>query len=256
MTFWLVKMVRLAMRKIKERIIRKLINIPVSARHAEYSMLFSLDDDVSQPSERLISASLEAIGNARKVDLSDISARMKNPPYWPNLWPGEHYKLLAGFTMALRPKLVLEIGTGTGLSTLSMKKYLSHEAKMVTFDIIGWRSYPDSCLCEDDFRDARLVQYTDDLSQPSNIGNYIHLLEHADMFFIDAAKDGIMEQRLLDNFKAMQFTKAPLMIFDDVRIWNMLKIWRHIAFPKIDLTSFGHWTGTGVLEWRLPQQQR
>ena len=28
-----------------------------------------------------------------------------------------------------------------------------------------------------------------------------------------------------------------------------LRIWRAIARPKLDVTSFGHWTGTGLVEW-------
>jgi len=38
-------------------------------------------------------------------------------------------------------------------------------------------------------------------------------------------------------------------LFDDIRLWNMLDIWRSIDFPKLDLTSFGHWSGTGVVQW-------
>jgi len=29
----------------------------------------------------------------------------------------------------------------------------------------------------------------------------------------------------------------------------MLKIWRDIQEPKMDMTSFGNWTGTGFVEW-------
>jgi hypothetical protein len=65
------------------------------ARHAEYSMIFSTDDDASHPSEYLISTALEAIKSARKISLDDISARMTGPPYFPDVWPGEHYRLLA-----------------------------------------------------------------------------------------------------------------------------------------------------------------
>jgi hypothetical protein len=30
---------------------------------------------------------------------------------------------------------------------------------------------------------------------------------------------------------------------------NMIGIWRGIRHPKLDLTSFGHWSGTGLVEW-------
>ncbi|MGH7312141.1 MAG: hypothetical protein ACREJV_03130 [Candidatus Rokuibacteriota bacterium] len=34
--------------------------------------------------------------------------------------------------------------------------------------------------------------------------------------------------------------------------WNMLAIWREIRMPKLDVTSFGHWSGTGLVEWTEP----
>ena len=222
---------------------------PVQVRHAEYSMVFSADDDLSPPSKYLISVALEAIGNAREVSLEDLSARMKNPPYYPNIWPGEHYKLLAGLVLSLKPKVIVEIGTGSGLSALAIKKYLSPESKIATFDLIGWKSYPGSCLQEDDFRDGALVQHLDDLSNPAAILEHRQLLTEAAMILIDAEKDGAMEQRFLDNFKSISFHTNPVIIFDDIRLWNMLKIWRNIVLPKLDLTSFGHWSGTGIIEW-------
>lgn len=231
------------------RIVRRLMPPPVHARHSEYSMLFSADDDVSQPSGNLIALALDAVQNARRLSLDDVSARMKRPPYYPSIWPGEHYRLLAGLVLALQPKSVVEIGTAEGLSALSMKTTLPAESRLTTFDLIGWRSYPGCCLVEDDFEDGTLVQHVDDLTKPPVVSKYRQLLEEADMIFVDAAKDGIVEQQLLDNFTSISLQKKPLLVFDDIRLWNMLKIWRRIPSPKLDLTSFGHWSGTGLVEW-------
>lgn len=44
----------------------------------------------------------------------------------------------------------------------------------------------------------------------------------------------------------------PILVFDDIRAWNMLAIWREIRMPKLDLTSFGHWSGTGLVDWTEP----
>ena len=230
--------------------IRKLMPSPIRVRHSEYSMLFCADDDLSYPPpEHLISLAIQAITKAPGVSLGDVSMRMSSPPYYPNIWPGEHYKLLAAIVLTLKPKLVVEIGTATGLSVLSLKKYASQQSKIVTFDIIPWKSFPNKCLKEDDFTDGRLVQYIDDLSDNKVFLKYSGLLKEADMIFIDAAKDGVMEQKFIDNFRTITFNSRPLIIFDDIRLWNMLKIWRDITLPKLDLTSFGHWSGTGIVEW-------
>lgn len=225
------------------------IRAPVKARHAEYSMIFSADDDVSRPSKYLLSLALAAIAKSTGISLDDISARIKHPSYWPDIWPGENYKLLAGFVLTLKPKLVIEIGTGTGLSALSMKKYLPSGSRIVTFDIIDWKSTSDSYLSAADFADEKLIQYNDDLSNSSIFLKHRELLVEGNIIFIDAAKDGVMEQKLIDNLKKISFKANPLIVFDDIRVWNMLKVWRNISFPKLDLTSFGHWSGTGIVEW-------
>jgi predicted O-methyltransferase YrrM len=213
-------------------------------------MIFSLDDDVSRPSDRLISVALEAIGKVPEVDLEDLCRRMKNPPFYPNVWPGEHYKLLAGLVLALKPRVVVEVGTSMGLSALAMKKYLPPESKLFTFDIQDWKSHPDYALREEDFVDGRLVQFLDDLSNPSTCAKYGDLLKQADLICLDAAKDGISERRFLENFDRVPLREGTFLVLDDIRLWNMLKIWREVSKPKLDLTSFGHWSGTGIVEWR------
>ena len=75
------------------------------------------------------------------------------------------------------------------------------------------------------------------------------LLEQADIIFIDAAKDGICEPRLIENLRRVSFKTPPLVIFDDIRLRNMLRVWREISAPKLDVTSFGHRSGTGLVKW-------
>ncbi len=235
---------------ITKKVGKKLLPPPVNARHYEYSMLFSADDDKGKPSQRLIDLALEAAKLAQKTNLDDIAQRSQ-PENYLDVWPGEHYKLLAGMVQAMKPKLVIEIGTARGLSSLSMKKFLPPDAKIATFDIIPWKKYPTgNYLRDEDFKDERMIQYTDDLSSKEGIKKHVELLKNADLIFADAAKDGTQEQLFIDNFKTIKFTNSPIIIFDDIRLWNMLRIWREISMPKLDVTSFGHWSGTGLVEWK------
>lgn len=220
---------------------------PVRSNSYRLSVAMSAEDDCARPSEYLISLALKAVQSARTVSLNDVSARIKSPPYFPDIWPGEHYKLLAGLVLELKPKLIIEIGTGRGLSALAMKKYLSPEgSKIITFDLIDWRVFPESYLREDDFKDKRLMQYTDNLAEQSAILRHAQVLGDAEMIFIDGPKDGVTEYKIWENFKMVRFNKKPLFVFDDIRIWEMLRFWRNISLPKLDLTSFGHWSGTGL----------
>jgi len=221
----------------------------LDARHAERSMLFSADDDVG-PSARLVEVALAAAQAAHESSLESLDARLAGPPYWASLWPGEHYRLLAGLVRTLRPATVIEVGTATGLSALALTHDLAPQGRVVTFDIVPWQEYPGGVLCDADFEDGRLVQQIDDLSTPGGLERHRELLSQADLVFVDAAKDGHQEQRFLDNFAQITFAAPPIMVFDDIRLWNMLKIWRGIRRPKLDLTSFGHWSGTGLIDWR------
>lgn len=227
-----------------------LFRSPVHSRHAEPSMLFFVEpDDPSKPSPDLIELALAGIHAALQIDLSDVSARLKTGINYPNIWPGEHYKLLAGLVSILQPRLIVEIGTATGSSALCLKRFQPKGGRLATFDVIPWRQYPATVLTEADFADGTFVQYVDDISQPAQLAKHTALLAEADFIFIDAAKDGKQEQLFLNNFETIKFKHAPVLLFDDIRLWNMLRIWNDIKRPKLDLTSFGHWSGTGLVQW-------
>lgn len=215
-------------------------------------MLYSQDDARSFPTERLIDVGLAAASSARTISLADIVARLGGRfPYADtaiDLWPGEHYRLLAGVVQVLQPKLVIEIGTAEGISALTLLKYLPRDGRVVSFDIVPWAEYPRSCLAIDDFADGRLAQVVDDIGDRATCERHAQLLRQADLIFLDAAKDGFLERRLIANLDALSFASMPVIVFDDIRLWNMLAIWRDLRWPKLDLTSFGHWCGTGLAE--------
>lgn len=221
------------------------VEIPYSQR----SIIVPTESWLSSSNERLIDIALEAVRHARKIDHSDIVSKMEEYPYWPNIWPGEHYKLLSGLIQALQPKLVIEIGTATGYSAIAMKKFISPQSKIITFDIIPWNEFPKCILKDEDFSDGRLEQIIGDLSDPKIFADYSGILAKADFVFIDAAKDGIQEQIFIDHFKTLQYHNKPIFMFDDIRLMNMIDIWNNLNKPKLDLTSFGHWAGTGLVDW-------
>lgn len=233
--------------------IHKALPFPIKASHREYSMIASTYDDPAAPTQPLIDISLKAVEQASLMDLQEVALRMKSPPYFPNIWPGEHYKFLAGLVKVLEPKTIIEIGTATGSSALSMKKTLPRNGKIITFDITSWQNYEDTLLKEKDFADNRLIQYTDNLFYNENVLKHKDVLESADLIFIDATHDGILEEKIMGHFKKLTFHNPLILVFDDIRVWTMLKMWREILHPKLDLTSFGHWSGTGIVQWN-PQK--
>jgi predicted O-methyltransferase YrrM len=218
------------------------------ARHGEKSMIFSADDE-SRPSERLFDVALDAIREARGLSLEHLDQRLESPPYWPSIWPGEHYRLLAALARVLQAETVVEVGTATGLSALALLAGAPPAGRVVTFDLVPWSEYPGTVLRAEDFADGRLTQHLDDLSTPAGLAKHRDLLVGAGLIFVDAAKDGKQEQRFLELFETIPFARRPIVVFDDIRQWRMLRIWREVRRPKLDLTSFGHWSGTGLVDF-------
>jgi predicted O-methyltransferase YrrM len=193
---------------------------------------------------------------ATEVDFSDLAKR-PNCKRWLTVWPGEHYKLLSGLVKVLRPKVAMEIGTAEGLSALAMKKYIPEGGKVVTFDIVPWDQIADTMLVKEDFeeehgRDARatkLEQRLGDLADRQVFEKHRELLETVEFLFVDGPKDNDFEWKLLGYLKTVKFKKPPIVVFDDTRLWSMLRFWRELPYPKLDLTSVGHCSGTGLVQW-------
>lgn len=228
--------------------IEKLMPIPSAAPDKRYSALFCTVNQPGKPTDWLIQQSLRFIADAVSVNLSEISARIKSGENYIDIFPGEHYRLLASVIKNTQPKIVVELGTHLGYSALCMKKFMPPEGCIHTFDVIPWNGFADTILAEKDF-DNNLKQHTDDLTKWEDVVKHKEMLENADVIFMDALKDGKQEYLFLEHFSKLNFRKKCLFVFDDIRLWNMLDIWYHMNRPKMDLTSFGHWSGTGLVEW-------
>ena len=222
------------------------------ARQVEPSMVASLDDEPAQPSDRLLDVALAAISAARNVPMPDMAARITDgSPDWTVVWPGEHYKLLAALVATTGARRVVDIGTFTGMSALAMMHALPADGQIVTFDIFPWHDFKGTVLRESDFESGQLSQVVGDLTDDQDFSSHGHILTDADLIFTDAAKDGFQERTFLRRFEEAPFANEPIVVFDDIRFINMLQIWRDIPRPKLDLTSFGHWSGTGLIDYAL-----
>lgn len=223
--------------------------IPGNASDKRISAIYSAYEQPGQPTDHLKKLGLQFVNKAFEIDLKDIAARIpKNDVDYISIYPGEHYNLLAAIVEIVQPKMVVELGTHLGYSSLCMKKYLSANSKLYTFDVIPWNSFNNTIFKTEDF-DGQLIQCVDDITNEQTFDKYRPMLEDADLIFMDALKDGVQEYQFLEHFSKMKFKKKCLFVFDDIRLWNMLDIWFHIDKPKLDLTSFGHWSGTGIVEW-------
>ena len=241
---------RKAVRSIQRRAVKLVLPNPRSG-HGEYSMIYDTLNTYGAASDYLIDLALRAAQEAWHTELPDLRARVAaDGNDFTRVWPGEHYRLLAALVKLLQPKRVTDVGTFRGLSALALKKFLPAGGKITTFDIVPWDSVPNTCLRPEDFGDDRLRQQVGDLSEAAVFESHRSLIRETELLFVDGPKDGVFERKLIQQLESVDFQKPLLVVMDDIRFWNMLAIWQEIARPKLDLTSFGHWSGTGLIEWR------
>jgi predicted O-methyltransferase YrrM len=244
-----MRILRKAVRSIQRRAVKLVLPNPRTG-HGEYSMIYDTLNTWGGPSDYLIDLALRAAQEAWHTELPDLSGRVAaDGNDFTRIWPGEHYRLLAALVKLLQPQSVIEVGTFRGLSALALKRFLPADGKINTFDVVPWDSIRETCLHPEDFEDDRLRQQIGDLSDAAVFELHRSLIQQTELLFVDGPKDGVFERKLLQQLETVDFHKPLLLVMDDIRFWNMLATWQDIARPKLDLTSFGHWSGTGLVEW-------
>ena len=120
-----------------------------------------------------------------------------------------------------------------------------------TYDLLEWQSFPTH-LQQKDFDENRVIQKLADLSDETQFKQHLEILNKADIIFIDAPKDGKFEYQFLQLLTKLEPRENKLLILDDIRFINMIDLWIDIESPKLDVTSFGHWSGTGLVDVSQP----
>ena len=165
---------------------------------------------------------------------------------------GDPCRFLAGLTEVTVPSLIIDIGTSCGGSAktfLHSSQFFHKKSNIVTFDIIPWNAFQGTYLEEKDFSSGRIVQYVEDLSNIKIFEKHQNLLAFADLIYCDGPKDGVFEYVFLDRLSKLKMSqKQRFLVLDDIRFQNMAALWRDIASPKFDATSFAHWSGTGFID--------
>ena len=59
---------------------------------------------------------------------------------------------------------------------------------------------------------------------------------------------GYLKMRFKNLAEVELSNKNRLLLIDDVKYFTMYKVWKKIQSPKLDLSSFGHWSGTGIVD--------
>ena len=129
-----------------------MISPPTTAKNIVASMLVPVEYDLGYLDETLFDLSLHIIGQARANGLDHLASRVKQFQFEQiTRFPGEHYRLLQAVMRIVKPQLVVEIGTFTGLSALVISQALGAGSRLVTYDVVPWDQFPDTVLRLPDF---------------------------------------------------------------------------------------------------------
>jgi len=239
---------------LKRRIRRFLLNVSHSGKpiHSEVTLLLCADD-VGEVSMTLLELGLDAAKEAITHDLKGLQARTSHldDSRWYANHPGDHYRFLAALIRKLQPKRVIEIGTYTGMSSAALLTALADDAKLVTFDILPWNDFATH-LRQEDFDSGKISQVLGDLADSAFFSQHKSSFDQADFIFCDAPKDGVFEWKFLELLTKLAPRPGRILMLDDIRLLNMVGVWKAIESPKVDLTSVGHWSGTGLVDLSKP----
>ena len=164
-----------------------------------------------------------------------------------NKFPGEHYRLINALVKVIKPEAIVEIGTDTGLSAKAMLEAIqtNRKGKLLSYDIIPIQDL-DCYLTEIDLSNGLFEQRIADLSDDEIWAKEKMHLDESDVIFIDGPKNGLFEYDFIRKLTLLT-EKKRIIIIDDIKFMNMINLWNSIQNPKIDLSSFGHFTGTGLV---------
>ena len=163
-----------------------------------------------------------------------------------------HYCFLTSSAIALNAKIVIDIGTASGGSSVAflIAENVEH---VYSFDKLPldfnrqWVSEPSFSRISAylSANQSRWNQYVADLTVKSTFDEYKDILSQADIILIDINHSGTSEQLLL-KYLGPILKKECLVIWDDIRISSMKVFWDTLSFPKLDVGSLGHNSGTGI----------
>ena len=158
-------------------------------------------------------------------------------------YPGrEHYKLLSYLSNEYNNSLFLDIGTFRGLSAIALSNNKNN--LVMTFDIDELninKNYPS-------VKDVKNIVYMVE-NILDNKAKFYDMVKKSSIIMMDVdPHDGVQEPLFMDVFKEAGF--EGILILDDINLNKpMNDWWNSINYEKYDISKYGHWSGTGLVNF-------
>ena len=160
----------------------------------------------------------------------------ENTVYWDSVAGYDMYKLLAFLSKQLpQGTKVLDLGTYLGMSALALAT--NPGVIVYTYDIVD-------CIRKDV---PSILNVPNIFPVIKNGIDDLHLQVDCPLIIMDVdPHDGKQERVIIQ--KLMDLNYAGMVLCDDIHIsQDMKNFWNDVPLKKIDVTKYGHVTGTGII---------
>jgi hypothetical protein len=171
------------------------------------------------------------------IDLSGMAEAITDPAskaYFLMPEGEEHYKLLAYLSTCFDNILISDIGTYHGCSVLALS--YNQANRVISFDVSRMSKLVNvpknielQIIAEDEFVSPDILS--------------------CGLIMLDTTHDGTHENQVIEYLIANNW--KGVLILDDIHHFpEQNKLWESITQEKEDLTTAGHWSGTGIIYFK------
>ena len=143
----------------------------------------------------------------------------------------QEYHLYSYLSTFFDNTTILDIGTFNGRSAIA----LSHNStnKVISYDIVDMIKNPEHIIYTKPNIEFRIKNVLDDLNE--------ELISQVHLITLDIDHFEVAESEIIRRLEELQF--SGILLLDDIHH----RLWNQISHPKIDITPYGHWSGTGIV---------
>ena len=153
----------------------------------------------------------------------------------------QEYRLYSYLSTLFNNITILDIGTLNGRSAIS----LSHNEnnKVISYDIMDCIKNLDHKIYTKSNIEFRIKNVLDDLNK--------EFIKNIKIIMIDIDHFYIIEKMIIDKLKELDYD--GIILLDDIihpsqkEFEAMQKLWNEIQDEKYNITKYGHWSGTGLI---------
>lgn len=172
------------------------------------------------------------------IDLNDyrkITDSINTPKEWFYMQSGvEHYRLLAFISGLFENESLLDIGTYQGSSSIAMS--YNPKNSITSFDVNHQPEISKIKIPNINYKIGNVLEFTD-------------LIIKSPFILLDTYHDGSFEAEFMEEMIKINY--RGIVLFDDIHLSGPMEtFWNSIDSEKYDLTSKGHYTGTGLVYFK------